>query len=99
MSLRTRRAPSSAKRTAMASPIPAPTPVTMATLSFRRKSSWPRNELREELSAGHRGQIAVGNDTVDHAIVHRHFRTHDVVAIHIPRHLLHRLSAGFGEDG
>src|SRR5260370_40336522 len=92
MSARSSRAPSSAKRMAMASPIPAPTPVTMARLSFNRM------RMGSVLGDRSRRQFPAGDDTVDHAVLPRLLGPHDVVAIHIARHAVDGLSRRLGEQ-
>src|SRR5579862_6686305 len=91
MSLSTRWAPSSAKRKAMASPMPAPTPVTMAVLPFNRMAGGL-------LVDGRRGQFAARNHAVDHAVLNRLLGAHDVIAIHVAGDALHSLAGIIRQD-
>src|SRR5260370_42096470 len=90
MSARSSRAPSSAKRMAMASPIPAPTPVTMARLSFNRM------RMGSDLGDPSRRQFPAGDDTIDHAVLPVLLVAHDLVAFYIARHSLAWLSRRLG---
>src|SRR5260370_41998578 len=92
MSYRSSHAPSAARRTAMASPTPAPTPVMMARLSFNRMR--PGSVLGDRS----RRQFPAGDDAVDHAVLPRLFGPHDVVAIDIARHAVDGLSRRLGEQ-
>src|SRR5437879_9549539 len=92
MSFSTRRAPSSAKRIAMASPMPAPAPVTMATLSANRMG-----RSAPLLRNGGGRQIAADHNFVDHAVLYALIGTHDVIAIDVAGDALHRLASEFGE--
>src|SRR3982074_3171398 len=77
---------------AMASPIPAPTPVTMAGLSCNRM--WIYLFLLDR----DRAQFAAADTPVDHAVIHGLFGAHDVVAIHIARYAVDGLAGAAGEQ-
>src|SRR2546425_6869191 len=92
MSANPNYAPSSANRMAMASPIPAPTPVMMAILSFSRIG------IRSNLRNRNRRKLPAADDTVDHAVLQRLLGAHDVVAIHVAGYSIDGLPGRIGQQ-